>query len=83
MNLRFGGYSSSPSGQPCGVTRISYRPWSPISWYAGTAALVVLYHSLEHVVDVMRGAWRKSVTARTESAAEGVPEPAARSTTGE
>src|SRR5438045_773275 len=44
-----------------------------VPWYTGTAALVVLYHSLEQLVDMMRRAWRKSVNGRTEPAAERDP----------
>jgi hypothetical protein len=38
-----------------------------LPWYAATAAIVVLYHALEHVVDAMRGACQRSVVARTEA----------------
>jgi hypothetical protein len=43
-----------------------------LPWYAATAAIVVLYRALEHVLDAMRGACQRSVVARTEAGTDPV-----------
>jgi hypothetical protein len=42
-------------------------------WFAGTAALVVLYHASEHLYDTIKGAWSSNVPAKAEPSESGDP----------
>jgi hypothetical protein len=48
-------------GDHAALVRLAGEPDFP--WYAGTAAVVVLYHGLEHFYDEVRAAARRSVRA--------------------